>query len=91
MTTIDDNKMVSIAKDVEYIKRDIANISTDIKDLKNVYITKQEFVDTKISQDLKIAALQRSSNIWKVISPAVASILTAAIVFLLISFLQSAQ
>ncbi len=94
MTTLvesSDTKIAVMANDIAYIKKSQDRIEQSVKDLSNTYITKQEFDDVKIAQDSKIASLQRSSNIWKIVSPAVASVITAVIVFLLISFLQSAK
>lgn len=74
--------MTTIAKDISDIKSDIKSIVVQLNrqpSLENeIILLKQEIIDIK-----------RSSNLWKWLAPTLTSILTAAVVFLLIQYLQN--
>lgn len=75
-----------IQKDINYMRSDILEIKEDIKMLGGIYPTKAELKEVAD----KVFALERSSNIWKVVSPSLAAVLGSIVTFLTIQFLQSA-
>ena len=83
----EETKIAVMANDIAYIKKSQDRIEASVKELTNVYATKQELKEVVD----KTTALERSSNIWKVISPSIAAILGSVITFLIIQFLQNAQ
>ena len=86
-----DTKIALINNNISYIQKDISEIKGSIKELAGVYITKVQFDDSLKSFDIRLTDMKKSSNAWKVISPALSSIITAVITFLLISYIQSAK
>lgn len=83
----DATKIALINNNIQYIQKDISEIKGSVKDLAGVYITKQEFDDTRRVIIDQIQALQKSSNLWKWLSPTLTAILTAVITFLVIQYL----
>lgn len=76
-----------IQKDINYMRTDILEIKDSIKLLGGVYATKAE---VKEVSDRAIA-LEKSSNLWKLLSPSLAGIGGSIITFLVIQYLQNAS
>lgn len=79
-----DTQIAVMANDISYIKKSQDRIEQSVKDLSNVYSTKQDLQEVAD----KVKVLEKQNNIMKIVSPTIASILTAAIVFLLLQYLQ---
>ena len=76
-------KIELIAKDINYIQRDLAIITTSIKELSGVYPTK---ADLKTVSD-KVEVLEKSSNLWKWLAPTLSAVLGSVVTFLVINYL----
>lgn len=46
----DQSKIIGIAKDIEYIKRDIGNLSLDMKEIKNGKFVTEDVLATKLRE-----------------------------------------
>ncbi len=77
-----------IAKDISYIQKDITSIKTSIDSLKGVYVTHLEFDDTEKSNDKRLTAIEKSSNLWKWMSPTLAAITAVIIEYLFLFYIQ---
>jgi 5-bromo-4-chloroindolyl phosphate hydrolysis protein len=75
-----------IQKDINYMRVDIVEIKESIKALNSIYATKSEM--TELAN--RTIALEKSSNIWKIISPTFAAVLGSVVTFLTVQFLQNA-
>lgn len=89
MTGTNDTKIAVLEANMTTIAKDISDIKSDIKSIvlqlnrqpsleNEILLLKQEIIDIK-----------KSSNLWKWLAPTLTSILTAAVIFLLIQYLQS--
>lgn len=81
----DETQIAVMANDISYIKKSQDRIEISVKELANVYSTKQDLQEVAN----KVKALERQNNLMRIVSPAVASVITAVVVFLLINYLQS--
>ena len=72
-----------MGKDISYIRVDIMEIKESIRLLGGVYATKAELKEIAD----KAHALEKSSNIWKFLSPTLAAISSSVVTFLAIQFL----
>lgn len=77
-----------IAKDISYIQKDITSIRSSIESLQGVYVTKLEYDDAEKSNDKRLLALERASNLWKWLSPTLAAIIAVIVEYLFIFYLQ---
>jgi 5-bromo-4-chloroindolyl phosphate hydrolysis protein len=75
-----------IQKDINYMRVDIVEIKESIKSLNTVYATKYEMNELTN----RTIALEKSSNIWKIISPTFAAVLGSIVTFLTVQYLQNA-
>lgn len=77
---------IAISKDIEYIRKDLAEIKQTIKDQSVAYVTQIQFTDLqKEIVDLK------KSNFHKYGIPFISSVLTAVFVFLILFFLNNVK
>jgi hypothetical protein len=83
-----DENNALIAKDISYIQKDISDIKTSVKELANVYATKGFVDDAFKALGLRLDSLEKSSNLWKWLSPTLSSILAAGITFLIIQYIS---
>lgn len=72
-----------IQKDINYMRTDILEIKDSIKMLGGVYATKSELKEIAD----RAAALEKSSNMWKFLSPTFAAIFGSIITFLAVQYL----
>lgn len=78
-----------IDTNISHIKEDISQIKQTVKDLAGVYITKLEFEDVRKALIERLDRLEKSSNLWKFLSPTFAAISGSIGTFLLINYLQN--
>jgi hypothetical protein len=83
-----ETKIAIIGNNIEYVKKDIAEIKASIKDLSGVYLTKQEYDDSRRQLLDRLSQLEQSSNLWKWLSPTLSAIITAVLTLLTISYLD---
>lgn len=90
MTNIEPETNVSlIAKDISYIQKDMADIKNSIKELAGVYATKL-FVDEGLkTTNGRLERLEKSSNLWRWLSPSLSAIFASLITFLILSYLAN--
>lgn len=78
-----------IQKDIEYMKKDVAEIKTSVRELAGIYITKVQFDDAlKVVND-ELVDLKAKRNLWAWLSPLLASIFTGTVSFFVISYFQN--
>jgi len=77
-----------ISKDISYIQSDIVEIKTGIKSLTGVFATKEELKVVAKETEARLCELENSSNTWKWVAPIFSAVISSAITFLLISYLQ---
>jgi hypothetical protein len=83
----DATKIALIGNNVEYIKKDLAEIKQSVKDLAGVYVTRVEVEDIRKAVDIRVLALENSNNLWKWLSPTLGAVMGAAITFLLVQYI----
>lgn len=84
-----ENSVSLIAKDISYIQKDLSDIKSSIKELAGVYATKI-FVDEGMKlTNSRLDRLEKSSNLWRWLSPSLAAILASVMTFLVISYLTN--
>lgn len=76
-----------ISKDISYIQRDISEIKQSVKELGGVYSTQVYVDDANRTMGKRIETLERSSNLWRWLSPTLAAILGSVLTFLLQQYL----
>lgn len=85
----DETKIAVLEANMTTIANDIADIKSDIKAIV-VQLNRQPSLENEIILlKQEIIDIKRTSNLWKWLAPTLTSILTAAVVFLLIQYLQS--
>jgi len=77
-----------ISKDISYIQSDIVEIKTGIKSLTGVFATKEELKIVAKETEARLCELENSGNTWKWVAPIFSAVISSAITFLLISYLQ---
>jgi len=82
-TEVDQTNIAIIQTNLEYIKKDIAEIKSGIRELSGVYVTKLEIEEVKKA----IIALDRSSNLWRWLSPSLSALFGSILTFLFIQYL----
>jgi hypothetical protein len=81
-------KLAVMGNNLEYIKKDIAEIKASVKDLAGVYATQVSLEDVKKASEIRLDKLENSSDLWKWASPTLAAIISVIIEFLFIQYLQ---
>lgn len=89
MSESEKTKIAVIATNIDYIKKDISDIKQCVRELSGIYITKAEADDLKETVDLRIKQLEKSSNLWRFLSPALATIISSSVTFLLLSYINN--
>jgi len=78
-----------INNNIGYIQKDIANINLNIKELAGVYATKIFVDDSFKGLDIRTSQLEKSSNMWKWLSPSLAAVLGSILTYLILAFISS--
>jgi anti-sigma-K factor RskA len=78
-------KLAVMGTNLEYIKKDIAEIKQSVRDLSNVYATQVSLDELK----KEVSAIKNSNGLWKWAAPAIAAIIAVVIEFLFIQYLQN--
>jgi hypothetical protein len=91
----DDTRIAEINKDIGYIKGFIAEIRADVKALDGKYVTQEQLRELN-DHVIQIAAAQkeqinRQTGIQRYVPALASSVLSAIMVFLIISFLNSVK
>lgn len=76
-----------IAKDIAYIQKDMSDIKTSIKELSGVYPTKISMDEGFKAVSERLDRLEKSSGLWKWLSPSLSAILASVMTFLIINYL----
>lgn len=82
----ENEKIIGVIKDIEYIRKDISDIRQIFKDQAVLYATQQQL--NELAKD--IAELKKS-NFHKYGIPFISSIVTAVFVFLIIFFFNNVK
>jgi hypothetical protein len=89
MTKPDDTKIAVIQTNIEYIKKDITEIKDSVKSLAGVYATQLSLDSLKMEIMERLDRLEKSSNLWKWLSPTLTAIITAIGTFLVLNYIQN--
>ena len=81
-------KIVSIGKDIEYIKRDVSEIKDSVKDLSSIYATKIAVEAGNKEIEERLRRIEGSNALWRWLSPTLAAIVGSVLTFLIIQYLQ---
>ena len=89
---IDDTRIALISSDISYMKDDIAEIKSDVKNLDGKYVTQEQLKELN-EHVAQIAAAQkeqidRQTGIQRFVPALISSVLSSILVFLIIYFLQ---
>ena len=87
--TIEVQPIIAIAKDIEYIKRDMGDIKETMKALPGQYLTQKEHTEFVSAVNTRFGRIESSSTLWKWLSPIVGAILGSVITFLFVSYLTN--
>ena len=82
-------KMAEVAKDIEYIRKDLQEIKESVKGLIGIYVTKTEIEEVEKAITLRLLALEKSSNLWKFLSPTFAATSGSVLTFLIIHYITN--
>lgn len=83
-----DTQIQLIGKDITYIKGDISDIKTSIKELAGIYITKLQFDDYTRSTENRLKIIEKTSSLWKWLGPTLSAIMASIVTFLVINYIQ---
>lgn len=85
----DQTKIALIGKDIGFINKNIDEIKQDIKNLTGFFVLNAKYEDDRKADNLRFAALEKSSALWKWLSPSLAAILGSVLTFLIVNFLNN--
>lgn len=85
--TPDKTMIAVINNNISYIQKDLATINLSLKELATVYVTREALNQIARETELRIAHLEGQSNLYKWISPIIASLITALTTYLIIFYL----
>ena len=71
---------------IAYIQRDLGEIKASIKDLAGVYATKIFVDDAVKAANLRITALEASSQLWRWLSPTLSAFAASVMTFFVINY-----
>jgi hypothetical protein len=83
-----ETKIAVISTNIGYVQRDIADIKSSISLLANVYATSKDLQDIARQTEARLNKLEKSSNLWKWLSPTLSAIIAVIVEYLFIFFLQ---
>lgn len=87
-TETTETKIAVISTNIGFVQRDIADIKTSISLLANVYATSKDLAEVAKRTEERLSRLEKSSNIWKWLSPTIAAIAAVLIEYLFVFYLQ---
>jgi hypothetical protein len=83
-----ETKIALINQNIENINRNVDEIRLDIKSLNGVFVPTMKYEDDKRAVDIRLTALEKSSNLWKFLSPSLAAALGSVLTILITNYLQ---
>ncbi len=87
----DNTRIALIENNLSYLVKGIDELKVGMKELSGVYATQIAVTELATDLDIRLVRLEKSSNMWKWLSPTLSSAVTALIVFLLIFFLNNVK
>lgn len=75
-----ETKIAVINTNIGFIQKDIGDIKTSISLLANVYATSKDLQDVAVRVEDRLARLEKSSNLWKWLSPTLSAIVASFLV-----------
>jgi hypothetical protein len=84
-----ETKIALIAKDIGYIVGDVKEIKQNMQNLSGVFVQSIQYTEDKKASDMRIERLEKSSNLWRWLSPTLASVAGAVLTLLVISYLSN--
>lgn len=83
----EETKIATIGKDIEYLRRDVAEIREVLKSLPGGYLTIKEHNEFAEDVNKRFTLIESQSNIWKWLSPILSGIVCSGVTFLLLEYL----
>lgn len=80
----DETKIAIISTNIDFIKKDIAEIKESFKELNNIFVTKQYFDEVVKTIDADLMRYGNAGIFWKWISPTASAIIGSILTFLII-------
>ena len=80
--------LASVTTTLVFIQAQLAEIKADVKALNNIFANKEEL--TTISRELskRLTTLERSSNLWKFLTPTFSAFVAALMTFFVVQYFQ---
>ena len=70
-----------------FMQASLAEIKAELKALNTTFASKEELANTARDTEIRIVRLERSSNLWRWLSPSLAAALGAILAVLVLSYL----
>lgn len=84
----DQASIAAINANITYIQRDVSNINLTLKDLNNMFASKEQVADIITQFDQRIARIEKQGNLWKYLSPILSAAGALVMGFLIESYLR---
>jgi 5-bromo-4-chloroindolyl phosphate hydrolysis protein len=85
----DKTKIALIGKDIGYINENIKEIKQSIQGFGVTFVTTMQYQDDKRALETRMDRLEKSSNLWRWLSPTLAAVLGSVLTFLIVSYFQN--
>ena len=84
-----ETKIALIAKDIGYINESLKEIKQNMQALTGVFVQTIQYTEDKKTLEIRLDRLEKSSNMWRWLSPTLASVAGAILTLLVISYLST--
>ncbi len=85
----DETKIALIGKDISFINENIKEIRQTIQSLSGVFVQASSYENDKKAFDTRMERLEKSSNLWRWLSPTLASVAGSILTLLVISYIST--
>lgn len=90
-TESNETKIALIAKDIGYIVGDIKEIKQNMQSLSGVFVQTIQYAEDKKAFEIRMDKIEKNNNLWRWLSPILASVAGAVLTLLVISFLSNVK
>lgn len=85
LTNSDETSIALISQDIKYIKDDIFDIKTVLRE---GYATKDSLAEVAKDVEKRLNDLESKSNLWRILNPIISAVLGSIMTFLTIQYLM---